>query len=57
MDQHTRHVIFSNPEYVFREQYQISPTSATLIEEDPAAIDRLAHDFARTLVTDILENF
>lgn len=56
-DLHTKKVIFSNPNYVFREQYQISPAASTLIEEDPAALNRLSMDFARTLVTDILENF
>lgn len=57
VDQHTKRVVFSNPDYIFREQYQVSSTPATLIEEDPAAIGRLSRDFARTLVTDILENF
>ncbi len=57
VDQHTHKTIFSNPSYLFREQYQISQAPSTLIQEDPAAISRLSHDFARTLVTDILENF
>jgi Lipopolysaccharide-assembly len=57
VDQHTKHIVFANPDYLFREQYQVSYTPSTLIEEDPAAIDRLSRDFARTLVTDILENF
>ena len=57
VDLHTKKVIFSNPRYVFRDEYQVSPTASTLIEEDPAALDRLSRDFARTLVTDILENF
>jgi outer membrane lipopolysaccharide assembly protein LptE/RlpB len=56
-DLHTKKVIFFNPNYVFREQYQISPAASTLIEEDPAALNRLSENFARTLVTDILENF
>jgi hypothetical protein len=57
VDQHTKKVVFSNPDYLFRQQYQVSYTPSTLIEEDPAAVNRLSHDFARTLVTDILENF
>ncbi|MGH9469267.1 MAG: LPS assembly lipoprotein LptE [Terriglobia bacterium] len=56
-DLHSKKVIFSNPNYIFREQYQVSPTAATLIEEDSPAFERLSQDFARTLVTDILENF
>jgi hypothetical protein len=56
-DLRTKKVIFSNPDYIFREQYQVSPTASTLIEEDRPALDRLSQEFARTLVTDILENF
>ncbi len=56
-DLHSKKVIFSNPDYIFREQYQVSPTASTLIEEDRPALDRLSQEFARTLVTDILENF
>lgn len=56
-DLHSKKVIFSNPNYVFREQYQVSSSATTLIEEDPAALARLSQDFARSLVTDILENF
>jgi hypothetical protein len=57
VDEHTKRVLFSNPDYLFREQYQVSSSPSILIEEDPAAVDRLSRDFARTLVTDILENF
>jgi outer membrane lipopolysaccharide assembly protein LptE/RlpB len=56
-DLHSKKVIFSNPDYIFREQYQVSPTASTLIEEDRPALGRLSQEFARTLVTDILENF
>lgn len=56
-DVHSKKVIFSNPDYVFRQQYQVSSNATTLIEEDPAALNRLSQDFARSLVTDILENF
>jgi len=57
VDRHTNKVIFANPNYVFREEYQVSQNSAYLFEEDQAALDRLSADLARTLVTDILENF
>lgn len=56
-DLHTKKVLFSNPHYVFRGQYQVSPNASTLIEEDPAAISRISQDFARQLVTDVLESF
>jgi hypothetical protein len=57
VDQHTKKVLFSNHNYIFREQYQISQSSSALFEEQDPALDRLARDLARTLVTDILENF
>jgi outer membrane lipopolysaccharide assembly protein LptE/RlpB len=57
VDSHTKKVLFSNPNYIFREEYQISQSTPSLFEEDQAALDRLSRDMARTLVTDILENF
>jgi outer membrane lipopolysaccharide assembly protein LptE/RlpB len=56
-DQHTHKVVFANPNYVFREEYQVSQSASGLFEEDQPAIDRLSRDLARTLVTEILENF
>jgi hypothetical protein len=57
LDQHTKKVLFSNHNYIFREQYQISQSASALFEEQDPALDRLSRDLARTLVTDILENF
>jgi Lipopolysaccharide-assembly len=57
IDLHTKKVVFSNPNYVFREEYQVSQSNAALYEESDPALDRLSQDFARTLVTDVLENF
>jgi curli biogenesis system outer membrane secretion channel CsgG len=57
VDQHTHKVLFSNPRYVFREEYEISQSNTQLFEEEGPALDRLSRDFAHTLVTDILENF
>lgn len=56
-DLHTKKVLFSNPNYIFREEYQVSQSSANLFEEDQPALDRLSRDLAHTLVTEILENF
>jgi hypothetical protein len=56
-DRHTHKAVFSNPNYVFREQYQVSQSTSGLFEEDKPALDRLSRDLARTLVTEILENF
>ena len=57
IDQHTKKVVFTNHNYVFREQYQIGQNPSTLFEEQDPALDRLSRDIARTLVTEILENF
>ena len=57
VDLHTKKVLFKNLKYIFREQYQISQTPGAQFEEDQPALDRLARDLARTLVTEILENF
>ena len=56
-DLHSHKVVYANPNFVFREQYQVSETTAGLFEEDQAALDRLSRDVARTLVTELLDNF
>jgi outer membrane lipopolysaccharide assembly protein LptE/RlpB len=50
-------VLYQNPSYVFRDQYQISEDLSTLFEEDSPAFQRLSRDFARTLVSNVLEAF
>jgi outer membrane lipopolysaccharide assembly protein LptE/RlpB len=57
IDLHTKKVLFSNPNYIFREEYQVSQSTPALFEEDVPAMNRLSQDFAHTLVTDIIENF
>lgn len=56
-DSHSKKVVYSNSHFVFRQEYQVSGINSQLFEEDQAALDRLSRDFARTLVTEILENF
>lgn len=50
-------VLYQNPSYVFREQYEVSQDLASFFEEDTPAYRRLSEDFARTLVSNILEGF
>jgi hypothetical protein len=57
VDLHTQKVLFANPKYVFRQEYQVNESPSALFAEDQPALDRLAQDLARTLVTEILENF
>jgi outer membrane lipopolysaccharide assembly protein LptE/RlpB len=49
--------LYRNPSYVFREQYEVSQDLASFFEEDSPAFRRLSEDFARTLVSNILEGF
>jgi outer membrane lipopolysaccharide assembly protein LptE/RlpB len=50
-------VLYQNPLYVFREQYELSQDLSSFFEEDSPAYHRLSQDFARTLVSNILEGF
>jgi outer membrane lipopolysaccharide assembly protein LptE/RlpB len=50
-------VLFDHPTYTFREQYQVSRELTSFFEEDSPAVDRLSRDFARTLVSNILEAY
>ncbi len=50
-------VLFENPSYVFREQYEVSRELSSFFEEDSPALERLSRDFARTLVSNVLEGF
>jgi outer membrane lipopolysaccharide assembly protein LptE/RlpB len=59
-DQKDGKVIWSNPAMQFREEYQISGTVTdpnAFFGQDVNALDRLAAEFARTLVSSILEAF
>ena len=50
-------VLFENPSYLFHEQYEVSRELSSFFEEDSPAMERLSRDFARTLVSSILEGF
>lgn len=50
-------VLFDNPNYTFREQYQVSRELSSFFEEDAPAMDRLSRELARTLVSNILEAY
>jgi len=50
-------VLYQNPSYLFREQYEVSRDLNSFFEEDSPAFERLSRDFARTLVSNILEGF
>jgi Lipopolysaccharide-assembly len=50
-------VIWQNPSYMFRQQYEQTQDLASFIQEDSAATRRLATQFASAAVADILESF
>lgn len=49
--------LYENKAFLFREEYEISTDVTSFFEEQDPALDRLARDFAATLVSAILENF
>jgi outer membrane lipopolysaccharide assembly protein LptE/RlpB len=51
------HVLYQNDAFAFREQYQSTQDLSGSIREEPAAVQRLARDFAQALVGDMLESF
>ena len=50
-------ILYQNPNYLFRQQYETTQDLVTFIQEDPAAVQRLSRDFAQAVVSDILESF
>jgi len=50
-------LLYQNPAFLFREQYEVSQDLTSFFEEDSPAFRRLSQDFARTLVSNILEGF
>ncbi len=51
------HVLYSNGNLTYRQQYQSTQDLASFIQEDSPAVNRLAKDFAAALVSDMLESF
>ena len=50
-------VLFQNPSFVFRGQYEIDPNEAAYFDRQSQAIDQIAKDFAESVVSSILEGF
>jgi len=53
----TGKVIFSRPRFEAHQRYELSIAAGTYFDESDAALQRLAKDLARDLVSSILENF
>jgi len=53
-DTHTGEVLFQNPAWTFRENFELAPTSTEFVPEEPAAVDRVSKTFASSLVAALL---
>lgn len=54
---HDGRVLYRNDAFGWHEQYQSTQDLSGFVQEDSAAVRRVAHDFAQALVSDILESF
>ncbi len=54
-DLKTNRVLFENPAYTFRGEYELPDGPASLFDEEGPAVDRLARDFAQSLIATLLE--
>ncbi len=50
-------VVWRNDNFLFREEYEVSTDVASFFDEQNPALERVARDFAATLVSAVLENF
>ena len=50
-------ILWDNPNYLYREQYQVSGDTPSFLEEEQPALGRIANSFAKSLVSDILEAY
>ena len=54
---HDGAVLYRNSAFAWREQYQSTQDLSGFVQEDSAAVRRMARDFAQALVSDMLESF
>ena len=57
MDRASGKDVYQNPRFIFRNQYEITTDIPSFFQEEGPALDRMARDFARTLVSAVLEKF
>jgi len=57
VDRASGQTVYQNPNFVFRNQYEISTDIPSFFQEEGPALDRMARDFARSLVSAVLEKF
>ncbi|HZQ42716.1 MAG TPA: LPS assembly lipoprotein LptE [Acidobacteriaceae bacterium] len=54
---HDGTVLYRNNAFAWREQYQSTQDLSGFVQEDSAAVRRIARDFAQALVSDMMESF
>jgi hypothetical protein len=54
---HDGTVLYKNDAFGWHEQYQSTQDLSGFVQEDGAAVRRMAHDFSEALVSDMLESF
>jgi outer membrane lipopolysaccharide assembly protein LptE/RlpB len=54
---HDGTVLYRNDAFAWRQQYQSTQDLSGFVQEDGAAVRRMAHDFSQALVSDMLESF
>jgi hypothetical protein len=57
MTAHDGTVLYRNDAFGWREQFQSTQDLSGFVQEDSAAVRRMAHDFGEALVSDMLESF
>jgi outer membrane lipopolysaccharide assembly protein LptE/RlpB len=50
-------VLYRNEAFAWHEQYQSTQDLSGFVQEDGAAVRRMAHDFAQAVVSDMLESY
>jgi hypothetical protein len=53
----TGKVLWDNPNYTYREQYQVSRDTSSFFDESSPAFQRIATEFAKSLVSNLLEAY
>ncbi len=56
-DQTKNKILFDNQNLIFRGEYEISGDPQVFFSEEGPAVDRIARDFAKSMMTTILEGF
>lgn len=53
----TDHVLWEDDHFLFKRQYDVAATSLGFLDQEIVAVDDVATDFARSMVSSILEGF